>query len=72
MLRLKFDKIINIITVDKQIKKTKINFKIKKIENLERITQIFFANRRKMINKPFSKIYNKNKKVLLLSDYNSL
>ena len=50
--------------------KTKINFKIKKIENLERITQIFFANRRKMINKPFSKIFKNYKEVAKILNIN--
>ena len=38
--------------------KEKINFKISKIENLEKITQAFFSNKRKMINKAFSRIFN--------------
>ena len=38
--------------------KTKGTFNIKNIENLEKITQIFFSTKRKMINKPFSKIFN--------------
>ncbi len=37
--------------------KTKINYKISNIKNLEKITNIFFSNRRKMINKPLSKIF---------------
>ena len=43
--------------------KTKVKFKIKNIENLERITQIFFSGRRKMINKPFSRIFKNYKEV---------
>ena len=43
--------------------KIKVKYKIKNIENLERITQIFFAGRRKMINKPFSKIFKNYKDV---------
>ncbi len=35
-------------------------FKLKKPENLEKINQIFFSNRRKMINKNFKKIFGKN------------
>ncbi len=35
-------------------------FKIKKIKNLERITNIFFSNKRKMINKSIKKILNKD------------
>ena len=37
--------------------KLKETFNIKNIENLEKITQIFFSTKRKMINKPFSKIF---------------
>lgn len=37
--------------------KSNIKFKIKKISNLEKITHIFFSNKRKMINKAFSKIF---------------
>ncbi len=37
--------------------KEKIKFRISNIENLEKITQAFFSNRRKMINKVFSKIF---------------
>ena len=33
-------------------------FYIKKIENLEKITNIFFSNKRKMINKNFKKIFS--------------
>tara|TARA_Y100000389_G_scaffold188770_1_gene211712 strand:- start:504 stop:1289 length:786 start_codon:yes stop_codon:yes gene_type:complete len=36
-------------------------YKIKKIENLEKITNIFFSNKRKMIKKNIKKILNKNK-----------
>tara|TARA_X000000950_G_scaffold287740_1_gene401303 strand:+ start:887 stop:1672 length:786 start_codon:yes stop_codon:yes gene_type:complete len=36
-------------------------FEIKKIENLERITNIFFSNKRKMINKNIKKIINYQK-----------
>ncbi len=43
--------------------KSKINIKIKKIENLEKITQIFFSSKRKMINKAFSKIFKNHKEV---------
>mgnify|MGYP006147957109 CR=1 FL=1 len=35
------------------------NYKIKNIENLEKITQIFFSRKRKMINKAFNKIFEK-------------
>ena len=37
--------------------KEKIKFKISKIENLEKITQAFFSNKRKMINKTFVKLF---------------
>ena len=36
---------------------SKIKNKIKNIENLEKITHIFFSNKRKMINKSFSKLF---------------
>ena len=39
------------------------NFKIKNPKNLEKITSIFFSNRRKMINKNFFKLFGKNKKI---------
>ena len=35
----------------------KISNKIKNVENLEKITHIFFSNKRKMINKIFSKLF---------------
>lgn len=41
--------------------KKKISFKIKKIDNLEKITNIFFSNKRKMINKNIQKIVDQNK-----------
>ena len=41
----------------------KIKNKIKNIENLEKITHIFFSKRRKMINKSFSKLF-KNSQAL--------
>ena len=41
--------------------KKKLKFKIHKIENLEKITNIFFSNRRKMINKNLYKLLNKEK-----------
>ena len=36
---------------------SKIKNKIKNIKNLEKITRIFFSNKRKMINKSFSKLF---------------
>jgi 16S rRNA (adenine1518-N6/adenine1519-N6)-dimethyltransferase len=49
--------------------KEKISFIIKKITNLETLTNIFFSNKRKMINKNIKKILNKDK-INLLSDLN--
>tara|TARA_A100001011_G_C14222965_1_gene805290 strand:+ start:394 stop:1185 length:792 start_codon:yes stop_codon:yes gene_type:complete len=43
--------------------KSKIKYKIKNIENLEKITQIFFSGKRKMINKPFAKIFKNYKEI---------
>ena len=43
--------------------KLKEAFNIKNIENLEKITQIFFSNKRKMINKPMKKIFSNYKSV---------
>jgi len=40
--------------------KVDILHKIKKIENLEKVTNILFSNKRKMINKNIKKILNKN------------
>jgi 16S rRNA (adenine1518-N6/adenine1519-N6)-dimethyltransferase len=40
--------------------KKKLPGKIKNIENLEKITKLFFSNRRKMINKNIKKIFNKD------------
>ena len=39
-------------------------YKIKDPKNLEKITRIFFSNRRKMIKKPFNQIFNGDTKVL--------
>ena len=50
--------------------KLKINFKIKKIENLEKITHIFFSSKRKMINKAFSKIFKKHNEIAKLLNIN--
>ena len=46
--------------------KLKESFNIKNIENLEKITQIFFSAKRKMINKPFSKIFKNYKDIAKL------
>ena len=39
-------------------------YRIKSPKNLEKITRVFFSNRRKMIKKPFNKIFNGNDKIL--------
>ncbi len=39
-------------------------YKIKNPKNLEKITRIFFNNRRKMIKKPFNQIFNGNLRIL--------
>ena len=39
-------------------------YKIKNPKNLEKITRIFFSNRRKMIKKPYNQIFNGDLKVL--------
>ena len=41
---------------------------IKNIENLEKITNILFSNKRKMINKNIKKIFKKGKKISSLKD----
>ena len=38
--------------------------KIKSAKNLEKLTRIFFNQRRKMIKKPFNQLFNGNKKIL--------
>ena len=42
-------------------KPKKIKYKIKNFKNLEKITQIFFSNRRKMINKNLKKLLSEKK-----------
>ena len=49
--------------------KQKVLFDIKKIDNLEMITNNFFSNKRKMINKNIKKLLSKNK-INLISDLN--
>jgi len=39
-------------------------FKIKDPKNLEKVTRIFFNQRRKMIKKPFNQLFNGDKKIL--------
>lgn len=46
------------------------NIKIKRIENLEYITQAFFSNKRKMINKSINKIFKNGNKINLLKSIN--
>ena len=46
------------------------NYKIKNIQNLEKITNILFSNQRKMINKSIKKIFNKEKKIKLIKNLN--
>ncbi len=48
-------------------------FKIKNPKNLEKITRIFFSHRRKMLKKPFNKIFNGNWQIVdkLKIDLNS-
>ena len=43
--------------------KIKLNYKIHDIKNLEKITNIFFSNKRKMINKPLSKTFREYKNI---------
>ena len=43
--------------------KLNYNYKIKSIKNLEKITNMFFSNRRKMVNKVFAKIFKDHKYV---------
>ena len=51
------------------IKPKKINkYKIGNIDNLEKITRIFFSNRRKMINKSYKKIFNSTNKRNLIKN----
>jgi len=43
----------------------KVNFfKIKDPKNLERITRVFFSQRRKMLKKPFNQLFNGNQEIL--------
>ncbi len=43
--------------------KMNLNYKIRNIKNLEKITNIFFSNKRKMINKPLSKTFKEYKNI---------
>ena len=46
----------------------KLLYDIKNISNLEKITNILFSNKRKMINKSFKKIFKNNKKLKLIKN----
>ena len=50
--------------------KTKTNYYIKNIKNLEKITEILFSGKRKMINKAFSKIFKDYEKIAKALDIN--
>ena len=39
-------------------------YKIKDSKNLEKVTRIFFSQRRKMLKKPFNQLFNGDKKIL--------
>jgi len=39
------------------------DFKVKKISNLEKVTQVFFSKKRKMINKAFNELFNNSKNI---------
>ncbi len=47
----------------------KIKIKIKNIDNLEKVTNIIFSNKRKMINKSIKKIFS-TKKIKIMSELN--
>lgn len=59
---------VNSIVIHFQPKKTNL-YNIKNINNLEKITNIFFSNKRKMINKNINKILSK-KQINTISDLN--
>ena len=48
----------------------KVKNKIKNIENLEKITHIFFSKKRKMINKSFSKLFKNSENLSQKLDIN--
>ena len=52
--------------------KKKLSHNIKNLKNLEKITQIFFSKKRKMINKPLDIIFNKNKVIISKLNLNLL
>ncbi len=49
--------------------KNKLQYKIKNLENLEKVTKILFSNRRKMINKSLRKLFN-SRKLEIIKDLN--
>ena len=49
--------------------KNKLKYKIKNLENLEKVTKILFSNRRKMINKSLRKLFN-SRKLEIIKDLN--
>ncbi len=51
-------------------KKIKKSIKIKNIENLEKITNLLFSNRRKMINKNMKKIFKSDSQLKKIKDLN--
>ena len=50
--------------------KRAIKFKITNIENLEKITQVFFSSKRKMINKALKKIFKNYKDIAHMLNIN--
>jgi len=48
----------------------KIKNKIKNLENLEKITHVFFSKKRKMINKSIKKIFKNKEKIKLIKNIN--
>ncbi len=59
---------VNSIVIHFQPKK-KNSYLIKNLSNLEKITQVFFSNKRKMINKNLKKLFNKHQ-IIKLSNIN--
>ena len=47
---------VNSLVIHFQTEKKDMEFKIKKIENLEKVTNVLFSNKRKMINKSIKKL----------------
>ena len=59
---------VNSIVIHFQPKKNN-SYLIKNLSNLEKITQVFFSNKRKMINKNLKKLFNKHQ-IIKLSNIN--